>query len=147
MFLWLLVLLSCLAACAPSRSWCERSYGPCGQVLTELKYRDSIVHLPGATVRDTISEIKFTERERIVVRTDSTGKTQLRYWRDAYGRLWAECRTKNDSTRIRWVERTKTQVLVPPRPPKNVAVPWIIAGASLLALGIALFWGRLKRFV
>lgn len=54
------------------------------------------VFVPGATVRDTIPLLRVDTLRTItpglvVTRVDTTGRAQLRWYRDAYNRLVVEC--------------------------------------------------------
>jgi hypothetical protein len=98
--------------------------------------RDSIIK--GSTVRDTITIDKVTNNVTII--RDSLGRTELRYFKDAYGRLVAECEAK-DLT-VEWLEKyvkeKKTEII-------NIEkkyIPswlWIIIGILIIPAAYGLF--------
>ena len=135
--LW--VLFFCLpTACVPSRHACERAYGPCGPLDTLTQTRIHYVQLPGTRVRDTLPVVQLLRdtARMVTVRYDSTGRLALRYWRDAYGRLQAECALKPDSLPVREITLTRVRTLAaPPAPkPRYGWVIWLVAGAFGLGL-------------
>lgn len=92
-----LLLILFVTGCNP-RVWCARNYPP---IPTIERIRvDSLVITPGATVYDTLifNQKDTLFHERIIV--DSTGRAQLRIFKDAYGRLIAACEAKPDTTII-----------------------------------------------
>lgn len=102
----LVILLAILAVmavilaftgCAPTRKACETNYGPCG-VMSErerIVYKDTTIYLPGATVTQVLTDslIKHT----VTVVADSTGRAELRYWRNKYGQIVASCTALKDT--------------------------------------------------
>ena len=103
---------------------------------TVIIKRDSIIK--GSTVRDTITIDKVTNNVTII--RDSLGRTELRYFKDAYGRLVAECEAK-DLT-VEWLEKyvkeKKTEII-------NIEkkyIPswlWIIIGILIIPAAYGLF--------
>lgn len=103
---------------------------------TVIIKRDSIIK--GLTVRDTITIDKVTNNVTII--RDSLGRTELRYFKDAYGRLVAECEAK-DLT-VEWLEKyvkeKKTKVI-------NIDkkyIPswiWIIVGILIIPSAYGIF--------
>jgi hypothetical protein len=103
---------------------------------TVIIKRDSIIK--GSTVRDTITIDKVTNNVTII--RDSLGRTELRYFKDAYGRLVAECEAK-DLT-VEWLEKyvkeKKTEII-------NIEkkyIPswlWIIVGILIIPAAYGLF--------
>ena len=103
---------------------------------TVIIKRDSIIK--GSTVRDTITIDKVTNNVTII--RDSLGRTELRYFKDAYGRLVAECEAK-DLT-VEWLEKyikeKKTEVI-------NIEkkyIPswiWIIVGILIIPSAYGIF--------
>lgn len=96
---------------------------------TVIIKRDSIIK--GATVYDTITLENVTNKVTII--KDSLGRTELRYFKDAYGRLVAECEAK-DLT-VEWLEKyvkeNKTEVINVPQK----FIPswlWIIVGILII---------------
>ena len=103
---------------------------------TVIIKRDSIIK--GSTVRDTITIDKVTNNVTII--KDSLGRTELRYFKDAYGRLVAECEAK-DLT-VEWLEKyvkeKKTEVI-------NIEkkyIPWwlwVIIGILIIPAAYGIF--------
>ncbi len=103
---------------------------------TVIIKRDSIIK--GSTLRDTITIDKVTNNVTII--RDSLGRTELRYFKDAYGRLVAECEAK-DLT-VEWLEKyvkeKKTEII-------NIEkkyIPswlWIIVGILIIPAAYGLF--------
>jgi hypothetical protein len=70
---------------------------------TVIRVRDSLVVRPAATVTAQVSLQRPPSRQ-VVVRTDTTGRAQLRYWLDRYGTLQLECTALRDSLTARHTE-------------------------------------------
>ena len=103
---------------------------------TVIIKRDSIIK--GSTVRDTITIDKVTNNVTII--RDSLGRTELRYFKDAYGRLIAECEAK-DLT-VEWLEKyvkeKKTEVYTV----EKKYIPWwiwIIVGILIIPAAYGIF--------
>lgn len=103
---------------------------------TVIIKRDSIIK--GASIRDTITIDKVTNNVTII--RDSLGRTELRYFKDAYGRLVAECEAK-DLT-VEWLEKyvkeKKTEVINIPKK----YIPswlWIIVGLLIIPATYGIF--------
>ena len=86
-----------------------------------IERSDTTIYLPGAVVRDTLPGVFIHARdsvftERIV--TDATGRAELRYIRDALGRLQVEARCKPDTIVVQRVrERIVDRAVETPHPP------------------------------
>jgi hypothetical protein len=103
---------------------------------TTIIKRDSLIK--GATIHDTIRFETVTDKLTII--KDSTGRAELRYYKDAYGRLIAECEAK-DLT-VEWLEKyvkeKKTEII-------NIEkkyIPswlWIIVGILIIPAAYGLF--------
>lgn len=108
-----LLLPFALAACCAQR--------PAVQVRTETRtdtlWRRHEVHVPGALVRDTLRDTLRLPGQ-VVVRQDTTGRATLRYWRDAYGRLVAQCEARAETLHIPvpYVRQAETQYITVERP-------------------------------
>lgn len=91
------IIIFAIIGCNP-RVWCERNYPPIPNI--ERVRVDSLIFTPGATVYDTINlnsrDTLF--HERLII--DSTGRAQLRIYKDAYGRLIANCEAKPDTITV-----------------------------------------------
>lgn len=88
-FIFLLFLTSCI-----TKEKCNERFPPQVKEVRETTFvkRDSVI--PGAIIRDTIrlDSIAYIQNFRIV--RDTTGRAELRIYKDAYGRLIAECEAK-----------------------------------------------------
>lgn len=130
---FVLILLMHLCSCAPKRAVCERNYGPCGQATTErvIERYDTTLYLPGATVYDTLHLHDTLRMERTLL--DTTGRAQLRFWRNRAGQLMAECKALPDTVRI-YHERERV-ITVPAEPVKQ---PWWKSAATYLIVFAAI---------
>ena len=75
--------ISFLASCT-----CEKEV----ITLERIRVRDTTLYIAGAVVRDTVTECDSIEWERVV--HDTSGIVSLHWYRNAYGRLMAECSAK-----------------------------------------------------
>lgn len=102
-----ILLLPFLLASCISKQRCNELFPPSVHTehTTTIIQRDSVIK--GATVYDTLhlrDTLIFKElRERFVVKQDTSGRAQLKYWVDEYGRLQMRC-TATDNV-VRWVEQ------------------------------------------
>lgn len=118
-YVYLPLLLILLGMGCNPRVWCARNYPP---IPTIERIRvDSLVITPGATVYDTLifNQKDTLFRERVII--DSTGRAQLRIFKDAYGRLIAACEAKPDTTII-----TNERVII-----RETAAPIVAESKSL----------------
>jgi hypothetical protein len=98
--------------------------------------RDSIIK--GSTVRDTITIDKVTNNVTII--RDSLGRTELRYFKDAYGRLVAECEAK-DLT-VEWLEKYVKEKKTEINTVEKKYIPWwlwIIVGILIIPAAYGIF--------
>lgn len=119
-YVYLPLLLILLGTGCNPRVWCARNYPP---IPTIERIRvDSLVITPGATVYDTLifNQKDTLFRERVII--DSTGRAQLRIFKDAYGRLIAACEAKPDTTII-----TNERVII-----REAAAPIVAESKSFL---------------
>lgn len=103
-------------------------------MVTETVYRDTTLYLPGATVRETVyqpGDTLFCERTVV----DSTGRAQLRWWRDYAGHIQAECTAKDTALTIQKVfqDRIVNKTMQVPVVVKVVPV-WVWVVFCLIAL-------------
>lgn len=112
----LIGLILAAFACTPSREACERNYGQCGvagEVRVVEKDVTHTVYIPGAHTKEVNIRVDTLVKDSMYVVMDSTGKAELRYWKDRYGRLMAQCINKADTIKIiekesiitKWVEK------------------------------------------
>lgn len=112
-YLVLIIIISWLSGCGTQR------YAPVYE--RTIVHSDTTIYLPGAVVRDTLPGVVIHARdsvftERIV--TDATGRAELRYIRDALGRLQVEARCKPDTIVVQRVrERIVDMAVETPHPP------------------------------
>ena len=115
----LLVLQSCI-----TQEQCNKRYPPQVKEIRETTYykRDSVI--PGSKVTDTlrITDIQYLDKTRII--RDTTGRTELRLYKDAYGRLIAECEAKGIS--IEWLEKVVKNATTEVHTVKKKYIPWWI---------------------
>ena len=119
-YVYLPLLLILLGTGCNPRVWCAQNYPP---IPTIERIRvDSLVITPGATVYDTLifNQKDTLFRERVII--DSTGRAQLRIFKDAYGRLIAACEAKPDTTII-----TNERVII-----REAAAPIVAESKSFL---------------
>jgi hypothetical protein len=103
---------------------------------TVIIKRDSIIK--GSTVRDTITIDKVTNNVTII--RDSLGRTELRYFKDAYGRLVAECEAK-DLT-VEWLEKYVKEKKTEIHTVEKKYIPWwlwIIVGILIIPAAYGIF--------
>lgn len=88
-FILFLFLTSCI-----TKEKCNERFPPQVKEIRETTFvkRDSVI--PGAIIRDTIrlDSIAYIDNFKII--KDTTGRAELRLYKDAYGRLIAECEAK-----------------------------------------------------
>lgn len=131
-----------------------------------IRTRTDTVKVPGGIVRDTLYFDSQPDapmpafvpiyRTDTVTKVDSSGRAQLRYWRDQYGRLVQECtaleqelhRQATDTTRTTTVTTdTHTEtVVVKEAKPRRQGLPLWITLVCILALAL-LFLYILKRIL
>lgn len=139
-----ILLLPLLFAGCISKQRCNELFPPSVHTehTTTIIKRDSII--PGATIVETFSihDTVFmnTIRERVIVRQDTSGRAELRYWIDQNGRLRMECEAKDKM--IEWVEKHSNTTTVEKRTASNTK--WdiayvIIVFVSLITLGVMAF--------
>lgn len=96
--LGILLIMAWLSSCATQKR-CNAKYPPQVEVHTETitntVRRDSIIQ--GATVTNTIwrDSIITMEINKWNYIKDTTGRTELRYYRDAFGNLQVQCEAKD----------------------------------------------------
>jgi hypothetical protein len=139
-----ILLLPLLFAGCISKQRCNELFPPSVHTehTTTIIKRDSII--PGATIVETfnIHDTVFmnTIRERVIVRQDTSGRAELRYWIDENGRLRMECEAKDKM--IEWVEKHSNTTTVEKRTAANKwqEIVFVIIVFVLVAiLGVMLF--------
>lgn len=145
--LWgLFFCLLFFTSCAPSRSACERNYGPCGFAERDTVLKHVTILVPGATVTDTITLQEFIRDTALinvpVIVIDSTNRVAAKYWKDAYGKLYISCTAKTiiRDTIIK-LEPSPQKRPPPTECPKTEWWKWILIGAGcgfLLAIIVKL---------
>ena len=141
---WLALAL--LAACAPTRRACERSYGPCGPpALTRITRQvDTTILRSAARITDTLRLRDTLALRDTITLQDATGRARLRYWRTRAGRLQAQCQALPETLRIR--QQMIREVQVPAKPRARAWwQPW--APWALAALAVALGLYALRRLL
>ena len=135
-----ILLLPLLLAGCISKQRCNELFPPSVHTehTTTIIQRDSVIK--GATVYDTLhlrDTLIFKElRERFVVKQDTSGRAQLKYWVDEYGRLQMRC-TATDNV-VRWVEQHKTSSTIEQR---TAALGWQAVVLALCCLFAGLLAG------
>lgn len=138
---FIVILFLLIAGCATQRR-CASKFPP--QVVHTVEkhttVRDSIIK--GAIVTDTliIKELEKIPAYQYVIRYDTSGKALLRYYKDAYGRIVAECVSKDQLVeKIREIiteNKTETKVVTQ----KERYTPWWLYGImGVLAAVVVLF--------
>lgn len=128
-----ILLLPLLFASCISKQRCNELFPPSVHTehTTTIIQRDSVIK--GATVYDTLhlrDTLIFKElRERFVVKQDTSGRAQLKYWVDEYGRLQMRC-TAADNV-VRWVEQHRTSSTIEQR---TAALGWQAVVLALCCL-------------
>lgn len=137
----MLILPLLLAGCI-SKQRCNELFPPSVHTehTTTIIQRDSIIK--GATVYDTLhlrdTLILRELRERIVIKHDTSGRAELRYWVDEAGRLRLQC-TSKDAT-VQWLERHVATTTVETR--KEMPTWVYFAMIAIVLFIIFLIWGR-----
>ena len=127
------LLLPLLLAGCISKQRCNELFPPSVHTehTTTIIQRDSVIK--GATVYDTLhlrDTLIFKElRERFVVKQDTSGRAQLKYWVDEYGRLQMRC-TATDNV-VRWVEQHRASSTIEQR---TAALGWQAVVLALCCL-------------
>ena len=135
-----ILLLPLLLASCISKQRCNELFPPSVHTehTTTIIQRDSVIK--GATIYDTLhlrDTLIFKElRERFVVEQDTSGRAQLKYWVDEYGRLQMRC-TATDNV-VRWVEQHKTTATIEQR---TAALGWQAVVLALCCLVAGLLAG------
>ena len=139
-----ILLLPLLFAGCISKQRCNELFPPSVHTehTTTIIKRDSII--PGATIVEAFSihDTVFmnTIRESVIIRQDTSGRAELRYWIDENGRLRMECEAKDKM--IEWVEKHSNTTTVEKR---TAAYNWqcivyvITVFILLAALGVIAF--------
>lgn len=139
-----ILLLPLLLAGCISKQRCNELFPPSVHTehTTTIIKRDSII--PGATIVETfnIHDTVFmnTIRERVIVRQDTSGRAELRYWIDENGRLRMECEAKDKM--IEWVEKHSNTTTVEKRTAANTKweiIYVIIVFVLVITLGVMAF--------
>lgn len=134
-----ILLLPLLFAGCISKQRCNELFPPSVHTehTTTIIKRDSII--PGATIVETfnIHDTVFmnTIRERVIVRQDTSGRAELRYWIDENGRLRMECEAKDKM--IEWVEKHSNTTTTERRTAANSWQGIVLSIVSLLAVVLA----------
>lgn len=135
----ILILSSCITA-----DKCYQRYPPKEIVSsnTTTIIRDSI--LPGSTVYDTIDIHHFNTSLKII--RDTSGLTELRIFKDAYGKLYIQCQSKDRIVKAidRLIDKAKLQTTTYP-PVTVYKTPWwlwILVGLQLpfTIIGLLKLW-------
>jgi hypothetical protein len=138
------LLLPLIFAGCISKQRCNELFPPSVHTehTTTIIKRDSIVL--GATIVEAfnIHDTVFmnTIRERVIVRQDTSGRAELRYWIDENGRLRMECEAKDKM--IEWVEKHSNTTTVEKRTAANTKweiIYVIIVFVLVITLGVMLF--------
>ena len=135
-----ILLLPLLFAGCISKQRCNELFPPSVHTehTTTIIQRDSVIK--GATVYDTLhlrDTLIFKElRERFVVKQDTSGRAQLKYWVDEYGRLQMRC-TATDNV-VRWVEQHSNKATIEQR---TAALGWQAVVLALCCLVAGLLAG------
>lgn len=121
--------------------YCARHYPP--QAETRVETRDTTIYLAGASVYDTLRFTDSLLTERVII--DSTGRAQLSWLRDAYGRLLITCTALPDTVVLPGAIKETTKI-IPKIEIREVTPVWVwITLAIVLFLIIAGFF--LKIFL
>lgn len=98
-----------LQACITQEK-CHQKFPPIVETVTKFDTAFSFIPVPGASITDTItlSQIRNVPVDRIIRVVDSTGRTNLLWYKDAYGQLVVECQAREDSVRAECVSKTTT---------------------------------------
>jgi hypothetical protein len=138
------LLLPLLFVGCISKQRCNELFPPSVHTehTTTIIKRDSVI--PGATIVETfnIHDTVFmnTIRERVIVRQDTSGRAELRYWIDENGRLRMECEAKDKM--IEWVEKHSNTTTVEKRTAANNWQEIVFVAVSVIAviiLGVMVF--------
>lgn len=137
-----IVLLTLVFSGCISKQRCNKLFPPSVHTehTTTIIQRDSVIK--GATVYDTLhlrDTLFFRElRERFVVRQDTSGRAQLKYWIDEAGRLRLQC-TAKDAT-VQWLERHVETTTVETRK-ETLTWAWValIISTLLLIMSIMIY--------
>ena len=139
------LLLPILLTGCISKQRCNELFPPSVHTehTTTIIQRDSVIK--GATVYDTLhlrDTLYFRElRERFVVKEDTSGRAQLKYWVDEYGRLQMRC-TAADNV-VRWVEHHKNTATIEKR---TAALGWQAVVLALCCLFAGLIAGIMWKW-
>lgn len=120
---------------------------PCKEVtntVTEIQtvYRDTI--LPGATVTQFVTDTFFSTMpiNRIIVKKDTSGRAEVRIYRDALNRLQIECEAKDRAAQLKESNTSKattnTQQQTVYKTPWYVQLMIVALAISCLILGFKL---------
>jgi hypothetical protein len=118
-FIALVFITSCV-----TKEKCYERFPPQVKEVRETTFvqRDSVI--PGAIIRDTIrlDSIAYIQNFKII--KDTTGRAELRLYKDAYGRLIAECEAKGID--IKWLEQVIKDSKVEVNEIEKRYIPWWI---------------------
>lgn len=136
-----LILLILNVSCVTEYA-CEKKFGFSKETTRNIIYKDTIIVTEKAIVSDTISlrdTIVFnntTYETRTIL--DTTGRIQLKWFRDSYNNLIAQCMALPDTIRIEKVTTTikeTPKIQVNSSLPKNLLILiWVSLGLSIIAI-------------
>jgi hypothetical protein len=134
-FLLNIVLLGCI-----TKSKCNDLFPPTveKETITTIIKKDSLIK--GSTIHDSIyffDTLVIKElKERVIIRQDTSGRTELRYWIDEAGRLRIECESKDQI--LNWLETYVSQNTLERRTEIPIYI-YIIIGIQTLVIGILIY--------
>lgn len=128
----LIILVVILQSCITQEE-CTKRFPPQVKEIRETTYvkRDSVI--PGAIIRDTLTLESIQYLKDVKIIKDTTGRAELRLYKDAYGRLIAECQAKDID--ITWFEKQIKDYTEKINTVKEKYIPawlWIILGIIIV---------------
>ena len=135
----LIILVVILQSCITQEK-CNERFPPQVKEIRETTYvkRDSVI--PGAIIRDTLTLESIQYLKDVKIIKDTTGRAELRLYKDAYGRLIAECQAKDID--ITWFEKQIKDYTEKINTVKEKYIPawvWIFLGIILVPALVGMY--------
>ena len=113
--LWLILPLLVLSGCVTQKA-CLKKFPPETRIVESKEIIKEYKVLPGATVTDTLWYEKIVELpvNKWIIKKDTSGLAELRIYKDAHGRLIANCEANERAIeQIKEViKSTKSEVII-----------------------------------
>jgi hypothetical protein len=117
--LFSLILSSCV-----TQSKCNSKFPPVVSTTVEVVKIPQKLIIPTVTISDSlsVSDIQILEVEKPILIYDTTGKVQLKIWKNKYNELVIKCQALEQE--VGWIEEHKTTTTEVVREIERKVIPW-----------------------